>query len=207
MGYLRPTCRSVLNSLIRMQAPFRAIGAILLLAGIGALLPVGSASAHIPTYGTSTSNNWGSVYPHGPTTYVQLMNSLRGYTNMTTDYNNARGHLNSQTDSGVAANPPFTDVLPGNTPTPKVLIVEAGSAEETYINAAVGFAACSSSTAWGKVYKMNDYGSGTHWHTLDQKICIWPSRFSRTTTNGGVPDVRYQYLNARARDGAHRQPG
>ncbi len=116
---------------------------------------------------------------------------------MKLDYDNARGHLNDETDGGVAANPPFTAVPPGQTPTPDTFIVLAGSGEEAVINSAIGFANCTSSTAWGKVYKQNNYGGGTHWHSLDQKICIWPSRIGsvcggRLALNG--QGLRYQYL-------------
>lgn len=109
-----------------------------LLLGIAVLISTTpSASAHVPTYGTSTANNWGSVYGHGPTINVQLMGSLRGYTNMVTDYNNGRGHLNNEVDAGTDANPPFTNVLPGNSPTPDVFFVLAGSGEEAVINGAI----------------------------------------------------------------------
>lgn len=133
------------------------------------------------------------MFGHGPTVYVQLMNSLRGYTNMVTDYNNARGHLNDLTDSGMQATPPYTDVLPG-AGSADVYIVLAGSSEESVIDGAIGFMPCSSATAWGTVRAANAYGSGSESHTLDQKICLWPSRFSQTLTNGGNPNVRYQYL-------------
>lgn len=113
---------------------------------------------------------------------------------MVTDYNNGRGHLNGEIDSETAANPPFTDVLPGNQPTPDVFFVLAGSSEEIYINASIGFSACptSGSTPWARVYKKDGYGSGTHWHTLDQKIRVWPANFSRTATN--EEGLRFQYL-------------
>ena len=179
-----------------MQRLATTVGVMLLFMGTALAIPR-QTSAHIPQLGSTSGSGYSSVYAHGPTVYVQLMNSLRTYSFMETDYNNARGHLNDETDADVAANPPYTDVIPGNSPTPDVFIVLAGSAEETYINAAVGFGACSSSTAWGKLYKQNNYGSGTHWHSLDQKICIWPNRIGsscggRLGLNG--QGLRYQYL-------------
>jgi len=176
-----------------------AIATLLLLGSIGVLTPSG-ASAHAPQAGTSTATAYSSNMPHNSTLYVQLMNSLRGYSFMVTDYDNARQSLNIATDSGVVANPPFTDVLPGNTPTPRVLIVMVGSAEETYINNVVGFPACSSATAWGQVQAINPSGSSPHVHSSDQKICIWPTRIGgcstcRLDTNSEVPiSYRYQYL-------------
>jgi len=149
-------------------------------------------SAHAPLGCTSTANAWCSVIPHDHSARIQLMNSLRGYENMVTDYYNAIGHLNQETQCCTVGSPPYVDNLPGDPQNPDVWIVEAGSSDENTLNFYFGFSACSSSTAWGKVYAVNLWGSGSHWHTILQKICIWPSRFSRTGTNG--QGLRYQYL-------------
>jgi hypothetical protein len=129
------------------------------------------------------------------------MNSLRGYSFMVTDYNNARGHLVDVTN-GYVASPIFVDNLPGNPQEPDVWIVEAGSSDESILNWSYLFTACSSNTAWGQVHAVSIVGSNPHHHTLKQKICIWPSRIGSCpppTNCGGRLGVnsqgyRWQYL-------------
>lgn len=150
------------------------------------------ADAHAPLGCTSTSNAWCTATPHSHSTRVQLTNSLRNYQNMVTDYHNARGHLNLETQCCTVGSPPYVDIVPGDPLEAEVWIVEAGTFDENLLNLSYGFPACSSSTAWGKVYAVQLWGSPGHYHTIKQKICIWPSRFSRTQTN--PQGYRYQYL-------------
>jgi hypothetical protein len=126
------------------------------------------------------------------------MNTLRNnYSVMTTDFNNARGHLTNEVYNFTYATPVYVDNIPGDPQEPDVWLVEAGSSDENILNYFYGFAARSSSTAWGKIYAVTFYGSTGHWHTVKQKICIWPSRIG---TNGGgrlgtnSQGLRWQYL-------------
>ena len=162
---------------------------------IAVLSLVGVALAHIPVAGTSTTTAYSSVWPHARQVRVQLTSSLRGYQNMITDYDNSRGHLNNSLGSGMPLQPAIVDSLPGDPNAADVYIVEAGSSDEALVRWSFGFEACSSATSWGKVQANrpnNLYGSGTHWHSLMQMICVWPSRFSRTAVNS--QGWRYQYL-------------
>jgi hypothetical protein len=79
-----------------------------------------------------------------------------------------------------------------------VWIVEAGSYDEQVLNWWIGFPACSSSIAWGQVYAKTLFGQTGHWHTVQQKICIWPNRIGgcwiSCRLNLNPQGLRYQYL-------------
>lgn len=172
-----------------------AAGIVLTVAGILLLLVAGTAYAHAPQAGTTYEDAYSSIFPHARSTRVQLMNSLRGYSYMVTDYNNARGHLTDVTRGYTAGNPVFIDNLPGDPQEPDVWIVETGSSDENVLNFFYGFPPCSSSIAWGQVYAVTFYGSPPHVHTVKQKVCIWPSRIgngNRLGVNG--QGYRWQYL-------------
>jgi len=178
--------------------PSAVAGILLITGGLAGLLTVGIALAHAPTAGATQSSGYSTIYGHARSVRIQLMNSLRNnYSYMVTDYDYARGHLNDQVSGYTAGNPFYVDNLPGDPQTPDVWIVEAGSADEGVLNLYFGFDSCSSSTAWGKVYAENFYGQSGHWHTTQQKICIWPNRVGGCGTcrlNANSQGLRYQYL-------------
>lgn len=171
-------------------------GFALILVGLGALV-AGVAFAHVPIAGSTSSTGYGSIFPHQRTTRIQIMGSLQNWSFMTTDYNNARGHLSQELDGHLAGNPVWQTIPLGGSPEPDVWVVEAGSTDEAVLNWSDAFPACSSSTAWGQVRAIIPYGNGSHWHSVRQKICIWPSRIGtncggRLGTNS--QGLRWQYL-------------
>jgi len=176
----------------------RAVAVSLAFAAVAGVLNVGTAQAHAPLAGATQSEGYASIFGHDRSIRVQLMNTLRNnYSFLLTDYNNARGHVNDSVASYTPGSPYYVDNIPGDPQTPDVWIVEAGSSDENILNYVYGFIPCSSSTAWGKVYSQTLYGAAGDWHTVQQKICIWPSRIGgcdscRLNTNG--QGLRYQYL-------------
>ncbi len=169
-----------------------------LVIGSVGLLNVGTAYAHAPLAGATQSEGYASIFGHNRSIRVQLMNTLRNnYSYMLTDFTNARGNISNNVSTYTLGDPFYVDNVPGDAQTPDVWIVEAGSSDENVLNFYYGFLACSSSTAWGKVYAQTFYGSGSDWHTVQQKLCIWPNRIGncsscRLNTNG--QGIRFQYL-------------
>jgi hypothetical protein len=165
------------------------------LAGVAIILSAGMAYAHAPLAGSSQSVAYGSLIPHARVTNVQLYGSIRNYSYMVTDYHNARGHLTDEVWGHTYASPVFSDVPPGSSVEPDLWIVEAGTQDEGVLNLFFGFDGCSSSTAWGKTYWVTTVGQSGHYHSVKQKICVWPNRIGNGNRLGvNSQGLRWQYL-------------